>query len=215
KKDISKIILGVSSSKRLFQKAKEEKADMIIVHHGLFWKKHGLIKIDGWMKERLSILMKDEINLAAYHLPLDAHPVVGNNAQIIQRLGLIMGEKYDVGFVATTTNGIIFDAFEESVNYKLETKAISFPFGKKEVNKLLLISGSSGDLFEHAAKLGADTFITGNLDESMIRIAEEIELNLINIGHYNSERYGIKALGQIIEKVFDVITAFIDIPNII
>jgi len=216
KKQISKIILGVTASKRLFSEALERKGDMIIVHHGLFWKKDlGLLKITGWMKERISILLKSDINLAAYHLPLDAHPEVGNNIQIINRLSLEVEEKFDVGYLAQTKRRIGLNDFVDFLDKKIGTSAITFPFGKKEVKKLLIISGASGKFFEDAGRLGADTFITGGLDEYMIRIAEEIELNLINIGHYNSEKLGVQALGERLEKEFSIEAAFIDIPNIV
>jgi dinuclear metal center YbgI/SA1388 family protein len=215
KEEISKIVLGVSSSKRLFESAIELDADMILVHHGLFWKSDSPFKITGWMKERISLLIKNDINLAAFHLPLDAHPEIGNNKEICRILELDVIDKFSVGFFAQTKKKIKFDKFENKVNKKIGTTAVSFPYSKKDVEKLLVISGGSGKYFEDAAKLGADTFITGNLDEHMIRIAEEIELNLLNIGHYNSEKYGIQALGKLIEKEFSVSTTFVDIPNII
>jgi len=216
RQNISKIVLGVSSSKRLFQAAVEHEADMVLVHHGLFWSKDSKeFKITGWMKERLEILLKNDINLAAFHLPLDAHPEVGNNMEICRILGLDVEDKFDVGFIAKNKKKLPFNHFGKLVNEKIGTTAISFPFSKKDVEKILVISGGSGKYFEDAARLGADTFITGNLEEQMIRIAEEIELNLVNIGHYNSEKFGIQALGKLIEKKFDLMTKFIDIPNII
>lgn len=214
KEDVSTIVLGVTSSKRLFQKAVDRNADMVIVHHGLFWKKDvDRFKITGWMRERLSLLMKKDINLAAYHLPLDAHHEVGNNIQIIKLLDLKEIEKFNVGYFAQPDRRIKFEDFENIVNKRIGTSSVSFAFGKKEVKKLLVMSGGSGKFFEDAARLGADTFITGDLDEYMIRIAEEIELNLINIGHYNSEKFGVQAVGELLEKEFDVSTVFIDIPN--
>jgi dinuclear metal center YbgI/SA1388 family protein len=215
KEEISKIALGVTASKRLFEKANENGADMVMVHHGLFWKREKPLAVVSWLKERLEVLIKNDMNLVAYHLPLDAHPDVGNNARLIEILDLEKTDKFDVGFFAKPKKKIKVDAFIDKINKKLDITSIAFPFGSNIIDKVLVVSGGSGQLFEDAKKNGAGTFITGSLGEGMIRISEEIGLNLINIGHYNSEKYGIQALGELLTREFGVSVEFIDIPNII
>jgi len=214
KQQIEKIVLGVSSSERLFVEAVNRNADMIIVHHGLFWKNDPLpFSLIGIVRNRLALLLKNDINLAGYHLPLDAHPEIGNNAQLIKLLNLEIILAADVGFLCKLHSPTTFPSFVKLAEQKLDTKTMSFPFGNDQVSQVLVISGSGSSYYPMAIELGADTFITGDIRESQVRAIEEVSLNLIIAGHYNTEKLGVQALGRVLEQQFDVSCEFIDIPN--
>lgn len=214
KKQISKIILGVSSSERLFSEAIKRKADMIIVHHGLFWKNDPRpYAVTGIVHNRIALLIKNDINLAAYHLPLDSHLEIGNNAQILKKLELNLISPVDIGFLGKLNSPVPIDAFVKLVDQRLETISLAFPFGNKKVSRVLVISGSAAYNYSLAISQGADTFLTGEIKESLVRAIEEVKLNLINAGHYNTEKFGVQALGSRLQKRFKVICEFVDVPN--
>jgi len=214
KAEISKIVGGVSVSARLFREAIERRADMIIVHHGLFWKNDPVpFSLTGIAYNRISLLIKNDINLAGYHLPLDAHPDLGNNAQLIKMLDLTLLHPVDVGFLAQLKKPLSFTEFVEMVNQRLERDNLTFPFGKKNVSKVLIISGGAASDYPLALEYGADTFLTGEIKESLVRPMEEVALNLIIAGHYQTEKFGVQALGHHLQDRFDISFEFIDIPN--
>ena len=214
KKEIEKIVLGVSVSKRFFEEAIQNNADMIIVHHGLFWKSDpSPMRLTGIMRERLALLIKNDINLLGYHLPLDAHPEFGNNAQIMKRLQLETLAPVDVGFLGQPSSPISLKEFSNLVNDRLETSAQVFPYGPTTVQRVFVMSGGSSRYYDMAAAVGADTFVAGEIKENIVRELEEIGLNFIHAGHYNTEKFGIQALGQVISERFKIPCQFIDIPN--
>ncbi len=214
KDEISKIVLGVSVSKRFFELAIENDADLIIVHHGLFWKNDpSPARLTGIQRERVALLIKNDINLLGYHLPLDAHPELGNNAQIMKRLELDTIAPVDVGFLGKLSNPLPITEFSNLVNGRLETSAQIFPYGPKTVHRVFVMSGGSSRYYDMAAAMGADTFIGGDIKENIVRDLEEVGLNFIHAGHYNTEKFGIQALGQAISDQFNIPCHFIDVPN--
>jgi len=214
KSEINKIICGVSVSQRFFQQAIARQADMIIVHHGIFWKNDpSPFALTGFLKERLAMLLKNDINLLAYHLPLDAHPEIGNNAQILKRLGITPIQPVDVGFLGELDSSIDITSFVKKVNSKLETNAQTFLYGPDEVQRVLVISGASAISYKLAIEYQADTFLGGDIRENIVRELEETGINYINAGHYNTERFGIQALCKVIAKQFSLACDYIDIPN--
>ncbi len=214
KSEIRKIALGVSASERLFQQAVQIKADMVIVHHGLFWKNspHPM-HLTGILYHRLRRLIQHEINLSGYHLPLDAHPEIGNNAQICNRLNLRVIEPVDIGFLGELANETPFPEFVKTVEELLQTSPFSLNYGSASVKKVLVISGGSSFEYMKALEKGADTFLAGDIRENLVREIEENRLNFINAGHYNTEKLGIQALGEKLTAQFSVPCEFIDIPN--
>ncbi|HDL19012.1 MAG TPA: Nif3-like dinuclear metal center hexameric protein [Bacteroidetes bacterium] len=214
KSEIRKIVAGVSVGEKLFRAAVEKQADMIIVHHGMFWQKdpHPYF-ITGYRKRRLELLIKNDINLVAYHLPLDAHRQLGNNIQILRRLNIEPLEAMEIGFIGIIRNSLTILDLHENIDHQLETRAMLFDFGPEQVEKVLVISGSSSSAIEKAAELGVDTFIGGDIREEHVRICEELGLNFIAAGHYNSEKFGVKALTEYIKEKFNLNMEFIDISN--
>lgn len=211
---IQKIVTGVSVSARLFSEAIREQAEMIIVHHGLFWKNDPApFSLTGFNRHRIALLIKHDINLAGYHLPLDAHGDIGNNSAILNALDFTIEQPVDVGFIGCPQNPISFTELCSLVDQKLGSSSIPFPFGPDEVKKMFVISGGGAFYYKLAVEHGADTFLTGEIREPVVRLAEEHNLNFIVGGHYNTEKLGIQLLGQQIEEKFKIPCKFIDIPN--
>ncbi len=219
-KEINKIVTGVSASKRLFQAAVDINADAVIVHHGLFWRNSpNPMALTGILGKRVKLLFQNNISLLGYHLPLDAHPEIGNNALIANALDLQefsivpAGTVEPLAAVGEFQEAISFDAFHRLTDERLKTTGIALPLGCTEVKRLFIVSGGGGRDYQCAADVGADVLITGELEEDSVRAAEELGIGLYAAGHYNSETWGIKALGQRLQLQFDVEVEFVDIPN--
>ena len=213
KEDISRIITGVSLSQRFINEAIERKADMIIVHHGIFLNDvPSPLQLKGLVKKRIKLILRNDLNLVGYHLPLDAHPMIGNNISLAKLFGLKKCKPVYIGFVGELTEKISFKEFVKIVEKKLKVKSFVLPYGKKMVKKVGIISGGSSPYFEDVFKVGADVFIGGDIREEVVRSMEEIGINYINAGHYNTEKLGIQNLGKLIEKKFKVKAEFVDVP---
>lgn len=209
--EVRKIIFGVSANMALFKAAKERKADMIIVHHGLLWGHEQ--KITGNFGKRISFLIKNDLNLVAYHLPLDKHPTLGNNAMLAKTLGLKnlkpFGVYHDIkiGF-----KGVL----PRPVDFKKITKLLGgecLSFGPKKVKTIAVVSGGAHEMLSQAIEEKVDLYICGSRDEYIQEMAREGQINFIAMGHYNSEKLGILALKKYIENKYKVSAEFIDIKN--
>ncbi len=216
---VSKIITGVSLSKQLIEIAIKKRAKMIMVHHGIFKSQISIPpQFKGVTRNRLKLLLENNINLCGFHLPLDAHPVIGNNISLLKlfglkRVGFIKSPEYgEIGFLGELESPIKFSQFVELVNKKLGVESYIISAGSKKVKKIGIISGGSSPDFSIAAELGADTYICGDIREGIVRAIEETKINFINAGHYNTEKLGIQNLGDLIAKKFKVKIEFIDIP---
>ncbi len=219
KEDISKIVTGVSLSRQFIEKAIEEKADMIVVHHGLFKNQLGdPPRIIGIFKNRIKLLMQHDINLCGYHLPLDAHPEIGNNISLARLLKLINLEHLispyygEIGYIGDMKVEMKFIDFISYVNKMLHTQSFIIAAGHEWVKKVGIISGGSAIEYSEAFAQGADTFITGEIKENIVREVEETGMNFINAGHYNTEKLGIQNLGKLVSEKFNIQMKFIDIP---
>lgn len=212
---VERIVTGVSLSKRLLEAALERGADMVMVHHGYFpGEVASPLHLTGYRRERLKLLLANDLNLAGYHLPLDAHPVLGNNISLCRLLGVNRVKPLDVGFIGELTRPMELERFAALVDEKLQTRSFVLATGKSKVKKVAVISGgaSSPDA-EKAALAGADVFVTGDLMEWVVRQMEEMGMNLIDAGHYNTEKEGIRNLGELVAKRFGIKAEFVDIPN--
>jgi dinuclear metal center YbgI/SA1388 family protein len=220
KEDIQRIVTGVSVSRRLFAEAIQRKADAIIVHHGLFWKGDPVPStLTGLVADRVRDLIKHDINLFGYHGPLDIHPVLGNNAQIAKKLGLHVVNRVRIeewegaGYVCENPKAVPREGFVESVNTNLDTEALLFGFGSETVHRVLVCSGGCSIYYYVAKENGCDTFFSGEIKESIVRLADEAGLNFIAAGHYNTEKWGIIALGDHLREKFGLDVDWVDIPN--
>lgn len=210
---VDKIIVGVTWSEKLIREAIKKQAKLIIVHHGIFKSDFGdSPRLKGFIKNRVKLLLKNDINLAGFHLPLDAHVVIGNNAGICESLGIKKIKKFDVGFCGELDKEQNFKEFVKKVDKKLQTKSYVIPAGLKKVKKIAVISGAASPYFKEAAELGADTYICGDAREEVVRAIEETGINFINAGHYNTEKIGVQNLGKLIARKFKVKVEFIDVP---
>ena len=218
KAEVRKIVSGVTASLALIEAAVVAKADAIFVHHGLFWRGQSGV-VTGWMKQRLALLLKHDINLYAYHLPLDAHPELGNNAQLGLQLGLTAAFRFgdqNLGFLGAKTDGGSFkDGFELSEHVK---KVLNRPLTQEirvqaAIKKIAWCTGGAQGYFEAAIAAGADAFITGEISEPQTHYAREMGVPFFACGHHASERYGAPAVAAHVAAQFGLAHEFIDIDN--
>ncbi len=218
KNEIRKIVSGVSASLELFQNAKNAEADLIIVHHGIFWNNISPV-ITSYQKKRVKFLLENDINLAAYHLPLDAAKEIGNNALLAKEIGLVnitefgFNKGFSLGFSGNLSETVSFDVLVNNLNNLLSSNAFYYNYGKKEINSVGIVSGGASQFISEAMNKNLDVYITGTVDEYVMHMCKENAMNYISLGHYNSEKLGIKALGELVAKKFDIETQFIDVPN--
>ncbi|MFB3850371.1 MAG: Nif3-like dinuclear metal center hexameric protein [Acidobacteriota bacterium] len=219
REEIEKVGFAVSACEETFIKAKRLGCDAVIVHHGIFWKNKGVEPIAQVLKKRLSILLNSEINLFAFHLPLDCHPQIGNNARAA--LDLDLGNikpfcEYHgimIGFKGNFLEPVPLKNFIKKVEDYYDHKAILMPFGKKEIKSVGIVSGGAPYEVKQAAAEGVDLYITGEPSESVYYLAKELRINMACLGHYATERIGILALKNQIESVLNLKTEFIELKN--
>ena len=217
KENIQTIVTGVSACVELFQKAIEMKADAILVHHGIIWDfERPLYR--GSYKKRVKLLLENNMNLIAYHLPLDANELVGNNIEIAKKLELLdmkpfgeyKGKMIGVkGKLTSTPKDIFFNLVRKIIN----KDAIIFPFGPDEVVKVGVISGAAQKEVKQAVAEGLDAFITGEASEHILHYVKEEGIHFIAAGHHATERFGVLALGEHLKDKFGLDVKFVDIPN--
>jgi dinuclear metal center YbgI/SA1388 family protein len=212
--EVRKIVSGVTASLALIEAAIAAQADTIFVHHGLFWRGHDG-RVTGWMRQRLGLLLAHNINLFAYHLPLDAHPEFGNNAQLGLRLGFQSTGRFgeqDLGWV-----GLADFADAPSLVHRIEAvlkhPVVFVPGRAAGLRRIAWCSGGAQGYFEAAIAAGADAFITGEISEPQMHLARECGVAYLACGHHATERYGAPAVAAHMASQFDVQHDFIDIDN--
>ena len=214
KAQIVRIVSGVTASLALIDAAIAERADAIFVHHGLFWRGQDG-RVTGWMKQRLQRLLAHDINLFAYHLPLDAHPELGNNARLGQLLGWTadawFGEQ-GLGCVATVAYG---DAagLAQHVQQVLGRPVTLVPAHPRPVRRVAWCTGGAQSYFEAAIAAGADAFVTGEISEPQAHLAREMGVAYLAAGHHATERYGAPAVAAHVAAQQGLEHVFIDIDN--
>ena len=219
---VRKIVSGVTASRALIEAAIHADADAIFVHHGLFWRGYDG-RVTGWMKQRLSLLLGDDVNLFAYHLPLDAHPELGNNAQLGLRLGLVadagstgrFGEQ-ELGFMGGRESGEGFAsarALADHVQEVLQHRVTLVEGAHRPIRRIAWCTGGAQGYFEAAIAAGADAFITGEISEPQAHYARETGVAFLACGHHATERYGAPAVAAHIAAQLGLVHEFIDIDN--
>ena len=219
KPEIRSIISGVTASLALIEAAVAAQADAIFVHHGLFWRGQDG-RVTGWLKQRLGLLLAHDINLYAYHLPLDAHPELGNNAQLGLQLGL-KAERYfgdnNLGFLGGRSGQSAgFDTAEslaEHVKNVLNRPVTLVGPAQAAIKNIAWCTGGAQGYFEDAIAAGADVFITGEISEPQAHHAREMGVAFIACGHHASERYGAPAVAAHVAGQLGIAHSFIDIDN--
>jgi len=217
--EIERVALGVSANLECFRIAAARRADMLIVHHGLFWENVPRT-VGALMKARLKILFEHDITLLGYHLPLDAHAEVGNNALWLKHLGFsVVDDKLGltrgqvIGAIGTATKRLILHELVEQVNLLAGTEAHVYGYGPQTIRRLGVVTGGGQGYVMEAIAYGCDTFLTGETGEPTEAIVREEGINFIAVGHYNSEKIGVQALGNLLQTQFGVETFFCDVPN--
>jgi dinuclear metal center YbgI/SA1388 family protein len=216
--EVNRIVTGVTASEALIDAAIAFNADAILVHHGYFWKGERP-EVTGMKRRRLAKLLAHDISLLAYHLPLDAHPVLGNNAQLALRLGLLRNGPLfpddaravgDVGELASPLSATDFSAHIERV---LQRKPLHIAGSDKPISRVAWCTGGAQGFIDQAIALGVDAYLSGEISEQTVHAARESGLHYWALGHHASERYGVQALGDWCAKELGLTHQFIDIDN--
>ena len=215
KSEVCKIVSGVTASRALIEAAIRCDADAVLVHHGLFWKGHDG-RVTGWLKQRLERLLAHQINLFAYHLPLDAHAEFGNNAQFGARMGVTADARFgeqDLGFIGSPASALTPDELTRHLQQLLGRTATLVPGDGRPLRRLAWCTGGAQSYFEAAIAAGADAFVTGEISEPQAHFAHETGVAFIACGHHASERFGAAALGAHVAERFGIEHRFIEIDN--
>ncbi len=215
---VSTIVTGVTAGKELFTRAAALDAQYIVVHHGHYWR-YGTPAITGWEKRRIDILLGNNMSLYASHLPLDKHQKIGNNIQLLNLLSAeIVGDfsKHGEGsssYVGMIMRGKHIEEIVSILDESLQTKCVSLPFGPAIIRTVAVCSGGGGyKAFAEALDEKVDLFITGDTAE-IYNDAKDSGTNVIFAGHHATERLGVKALGELLQKTFEVKIEFVDVPT--
>jgi dinuclear metal center YbgI/SA1388 family protein len=222
--EVDRVITGVSASLELFERAAELRADLIVVHHGLIWGA-GIERLTGALGRRAGHLFQRGISLAGYHLPLDAHPRLGNNAGLAEAIGLgldlepfgqVRGHALGVAasYPTPRSRAEVLEAISRGV-LGGEPPAFVFPHGPERVRRVGLCTGAASDLLEAASVAGCDLFITGELAERAGELARELQVTLVAAGHYATEVFGPMRLAEELAAAFPQLAAvqFVDVPS--
>jgi dinuclear metal center YbgI/SA1388 family protein len=216
--EVSRVVTGVSSNLALFERAAELNAQLVVAHHGLFWDFHPR-PITPPMKRRLRILFDSDMSLAGYHLPLDAHPQVGNNALICAALGLERAEPFGehrgqtVGFVGRSDEGVPFEELRSRCAQAFGQEPFTWDAGPDTVRSVGIVSGAAASSFGEAIARGLDAFLTGEPAEHVMADARESGTHFIAGGHYATETFGVRRIGELLAGEFALEHHFVEVPN--
>jgi dinuclear metal center YbgI/SA1388 family protein len=210
--EVTTIACGVSASRDLFEHAASMGAQFVLVHHGLFWDGDPRV-VDTRMKSRLRALFDADLTLAAYHLALDAHLEIGNNALLARELDVEVDERFDVGVGGMLSEPVTPDVFTARVRERLGRDPLSFLYGPDEVRRVAIVSGGAASRLPTAANAGYDLFLTGEAAEPTMMTARELGIHFVAGGHYATERLGVQALAARIAEEFDVEWSFVELTN--
>jgi dinuclear metal center YbgI/SA1388 family protein len=212
-REIDRVVTGVTAQRELFERAVEARAQLVLVHHGLFWN-FAPVGLTPLLAERLRPLFRHDIALAAYHLPLDAHPEVGNNALLAEALGAGGHVPFaDVGRGATFAEPLPAAELFARVAEVTSREPLVFESGPREVRRLAIVSGGAASRLDRAVAEGYDAFLTGEPKENVMADAREAGIHFIAAGHYATETFGVRRLGDWLAERFGVEHVWVDLPN--
>ena len=216
--EVEHVVAGVTASLALIDAAIDVGADTLLVHHGYFWKGESQ-PIAGFKGRRIARLIRNNINLLAYHLPLDAHPEVGNNAQLAKAMGWNVEGSFgsvgthDIVFHGSLKSQLSLDELTRAIAEKLNSQPLSISAGEKPITSIAWCTGAAQSYIEAAAERGIDVFVSGEVSEHTFHFAREAGIHYIAAGHHATERYGVQALASLLGERFQIRQEFIDIPN--
>lgn len=214
---VNRIVSGVTASQALLDAALDAQADVVLVHHGYFWKNEDPCVV-GIKQRRLKTLLSNDISLLAYHLPLDVHPEVGNNVQLARMLGLVVegllepDNPRSVGLVGSLDTPLTPAGFKQRVRAALGREPLMIE-GGGPIRRIAWCTGGAQGYIDQAVTAGVDAYLTGEVSEQTVHIARENGLSFFAAGHHATERYGVQALGEYLAKRFAIEHLFIDCPN--
>lgn len=212
KAEVKRLVSGVTASRALIEAAIEHEADALLVHHGYFWKGESA-PITGVKGQRIRLLMQHDISLLAYHLPLDAHPEVGNNACLAARCGWSVLDQQGLVWRGTLPQPLSLQQLLEQLEQQLQTRPLGIAGGDGDIRSIAWCSGAAHSYIEQAASMGVDAFISGEIAEPTVHLARELGIHYIAAGHHATERYGVQALGELLQGQFEIDHQYIDIAN--
>ena len=215
REEVKRIVAGVTASQALLEAAIAAKADAILVHHGYFWKGDDG-RVTGIRRKRLGALISHDINLIAYHLPLDAHPELGNNAQLASRLGWIAEGRFgeqDIAWYGRLAEPVALSALAENINQLMGRVPLVIGDLSRRVAKIAWCSGGAQGYLEQAIALGVDVYVSGEISEQTVHLARESGVAYIAAGHHATERYGVQAVAAHLAARFGLDCQFIDVAN--
>ena len=215
KPEIQRLLGGVTASRALIEAAVDWRADALLVHHGLFWRGQDG-RLTGWLRERIKPLMVQDINLLAYHLPLDAHPEWGNNAALGARLGWQADQRFgeqQLGFAAPLPQPCSAEELQAQLQQTLARPVALLSGDGRRLRRVAWCTGGAQGYFEAAIAAGADAFVTGEMSEPQFHLARETGVAFLACGHHASERYGVQALGAHLAGRFALEFRFLDLDN--
>jgi dinuclear metal center YbgI/SA1388 family protein len=210
--DVSRLACGVSASLELFERAAESGAQLLIVHHGLFWRNEPLV-IDRRQRGRLEVLFRADLTLLAYHLALDAHPDLGNNARLARAIGIEDEQPFAEIGVGGTTDAISVVALAERVAAAVGREPLVFAEGPEHVERVAIVTGGGGRYLIEAAQAGYDALVTGEPEEPSLAAARELGIHFVAAGHYATERLGVQALTARLSDEFGLSWEFLEVEN--
>lgn len=213
--EIKRIVTGVTASAALIEAAVADGADALIVHHGYFWRGEDA-RITGMRRRRIGLLFEHELNLFAYHLPLDAHPEIGNNATLARQLGVTQTQRFgeqDIAALGTLADGSTVASFTQTISEKLGRAPLVIGDAARPLRRIAWCTGGAQGMFEQAIALGVDAYISGEISEQTVHLARESGVAYIAAGHHATERYGVQALGAHLAQRFGLEHQFIEIEN--
>jgi dinuclear metal center YbgI/SA1388 family protein len=210
--EVTTIACGVSSSRELFERAVELDAELVLVHHGLFWRNEPLV-VDARLRGRLETLFAGNASLLAYHLALDAHPTLGNNAQLASHIGATPGGPFGGVGLGCTLDGVALATVVERVEQALERRPLVLHGGPETVVRLAVSTGAAGYDLARAAHEGFDALLTGEAEEPSAATARELGITLIAAGHHATERLGVQALARHLADRYGLAWRYVEVDN--
>jgi dinuclear metal center YbgI/SA1388 family protein len=211
--EVTKVVCGVSSSRELFERAGAAGAQLVLVHHGLFWRNEPLV-VDRRLKGRLEALFAGDLTLVAYHLALDAHPELGNNALLAERLGARREREFAaIGAGARYDEPLTIEELATRLRDATGRDPLVFSQGPERIRRVAIVTGGGGTRLIEAAHEGYDALVTGEPEEPALHAARELGIHFLAGGHYATETFGVKALAARLADEFGLDWEFLDLPN--
>ena len=218
KAEVKKILCAVTASQSAIEAAIAQQADLLLVHHGYFWKGEAY-PITGMRGKRIKTLIQNDISLVGYHLPLDAHPTLGNNAAIADLLelqnieALDPSERHPIGNIGYLKQPVSAEVFKTLLTEKLGFETIHLAAGKTKIQKVGFCTGGAQDFIEKAAAQDCDAYISGEVSERTFYQAQELNVHYFACGHHATERYGVQRLGKAIAEQFNIEYSYFELNN--